>query len=162
MDTSSRFLKIILWLVVAVVAIALALFFGRQIGKKEGVSEVEANLRPVLEKTFPTPAPEIHIMSGIVKAVYGGTINFEVSDPNDYIPHADGSAPRKEVRYVGVTSATKISLADLSKIDRSGNIVKTIIALSSLKNGDGVTIKSATNIKDAVKFDATEIELVKY
>ena len=146
----------------AVVVIAVALFFGRMLGKKEGVSEVEATLKPAIEKVFPAPAPDIKIISGLIRGVYGGTINLEISDPNDYLPHANGSAPKKEIRYVAVNSATKISFANLSSVDRSGNIVRTSIALSVLKNGDAVTVKSATNIKDAEKFDATEIELVRY
>ena len=119
-------------------------------------------MRPAIEKVFPAPAPEIKTLSGVVKGVYGGTINLEIGDPDDYLPHADGSAPKREMRYVGVTSATKIYLVDMAKIDQSGGAAKTTVALSSLRVGDGITVKSSQNIKDAKSFDVTEIELVRY
>ena len=162
MSNSYGFLKALFVIMVAVITVSVGLFVGQGVGRKEGVREVEAKLRPAIERVFPAPAPEIKVLSGIVKGVYGGTINLEIGDPDDYLPHADGSAPKRQVRYVGVTSATKIYLIDVQKIDRSGSITKTNLALSALRVGDGITVKSDKNIKDAKSFEVTEIEVVRY
>lgn len=162
MGSSLKFARVLLGAALVVALLGVGLFFGRRLGEKTGELKAEAELMPVIEKVFPAPLAEIKILSGTVRGVYGGTINLEILDPNDYLPHADGSAPQKQIRYIGVTNVTKIALADIRKVDRGGKIVKTSIQLSDLRAGDMITAKSEENIKDAKSFEVTEIEVVRY
>ncbi|KKU94375.1 MAG: hypothetical protein UY26_C0002G0157 [Candidatus Jorgensenbacteria bacterium GW2011_GWA1_48_13] len=150
--------------IVAVVILALA--FGMVLGKKQGETtgrtEAENRLNPLLDLAFPRPPEVMTSLTGVVKAIYGAIINLEVRDPNDYLPHTDGTAQSVEIRYAMVTSATKFFLLDFGTPDKSGSTATKIIKLSDIKVGDNVKVTSDTNIRDAERFDVTEVEIVRY
>jgi len=148
-----------------VAAVILALAFGMVIGKKQGEStgrtEVENRLNPLINLAFPKPPEVMKSLNGTVKSIYGATINLEVRDPNDYLPHTDGTPQRTKIVYASVTSATKYFLIDYSKPNQGSPTTK-IINLSDIKVGDNIKVTSDENIRDAQRFDVTEVEVVRY
>ncbi len=145
---------------VAVVAIALigGFYFGNQKGKMEGKKAAEDKLNPLLNLAFPAPAEKITNLTGVVKAIYGAEINFEITDPNDYLPHTDKTPQKKQIRTISISRTTEITA---KTIDKQGNQKLGSIKLSDLKIGDTITARSNENIKNAKKFDAYRIELLK-
>lgn len=154
--------KTTLTILIGVILLALILAIGFSLGKKQGANETKRNLTPLLNYAFPPPPAEIKTLSGKVTGLSGATIYLEVADPNDYLPHTDGTPRATETRYVGVTKDTAIRLLNYGRIDRQGLPQITALKLSDLKVGDAITVQSEENIKNAEKFDATEINLVKY
>ncbi len=148
----------ILIVVVLVFGAALGFFLGMRTGK----NSADDNLEKVVGLIFPKPAEEIYSLTGKLLAVNGATLSIEVRDPNDYLPHVDGSEPAKETRYASLLTDTKITLIDIGKLDTSGNPEKSNIKANDLQTGSTVTVRSNANIKDAKKFDVTEVEVVKY
>lgn len=150
-------------LVIAIVAVGV--WVGFTLGKKKAVSENKGEvekLTGIVDLVFPPPSETISTLTGTIKAMYGATIHFEVNDPDDYLPHTDGSPQKKQVRFASLTGATKILLIDSTQIDKDGNPKITELKQSDLKAGDVITVRSEQNIKSAEKFDVTQIELVKY
>jgi hypothetical protein len=147
-------------IVISIAAILLIFVFGFYLGqvngKNKGSKEAENKLKPLIDLAFPKPPEEMKNINGVIKGVYGATIDLEINDLNDYLPHLDGSPQKKEIRYVYVTSNTKISL-----IDSMGNIQTKTLKTSDLKIGNAITVYSNENLRNAKKFDATEIQVIK-
>lgn len=148
--------KAILIPLLVVVLIAGAFWAGRQTNKKETSTELQ-KLTDIVEDIYPTPT-EIKALNGTIKGIVGARISLEISDPNDYLPHTDGSAAKKEVRSANVLSNTTYSLIDNSKLDKDGNLTVTKISLADLKAGDKITVRSNVNIKDLKSFDVITVE----
>lgn len=148
--------KAILIPLLVVVLIAGAFWAGRQTNKKQPSIELQ-QLKNIVEDVYPTPT-EIKAMSGTIKNITGARISLEVPDPNDYLPHTDGSVRKTEIRSANVLSNTTYSLIDNSKLDKDGNLAMTKISLADLKAGDKITVLSNTNIKDLKSFDVIAIE----
>ncbi len=144
-------------LLVVIVAIG-AFFFGQKNGQQSAAPEV-AQLKAIVNDTYPAPI-ETKSLSGTIKSIAGARISLEITDPNDYLPHPDGSARKTETRLANVLSNTTYSLIDYNKIDKDGNFLITKISLADLKIGDQITTHSSTNIKDAKSFDVIAIEKV--
>lgn len=161
-----KFFVILFIAIIAAAVGVLGFYFGKQQGTKEGKQEVQTKvvekLQSLVELAFPKPPDDIRSFSGTIKGIYGATINLEISDPDDYLPHTDGSPRAKEIRFASLFSSTKIYLIDTTKLDAQGNPQRTELKLSDLKIGDAVTVRSNQNIRNAKKFDVTKIELVKY
>lgn len=153
--------KPLVLILVIVVAIALGFGVGFFVGSQRSATEV-AELRPLVDLAFPKPPEEMMSLSGTVKAVYGASLVLTVSDPDDYLPHLDGSPRRMEERTANVSAATKYSLIDYTKLDRAGSPTVKSFTLADLKAGDVVTVRSEGNIRDENVFDATAIDLVRY
>ncbi|MEK7630108.1 MAG: hypothetical protein AAB432_01855 [Patescibacteria group bacterium] len=149
--------KKVLWVLVVVILIVAGFYFGQS----TGVKKTEQKLEPIVNLAFPKPSSDIRNFSGTIKNVVGATINLEIRDPNDYLPHTDGTKPKTQIRFVNVTATTKILLIDATKRDKSGNPTITNLKLTDLKAGDWITARSNQNVSDAQKFDATEIDLLK-
>jgi hypothetical protein len=149
-------------IVIVIIAIVAAFYFGRSVEQKQKQEIIETKLQPLVDLTFPKPPSEIFALTGKVKSVFGATVELEVQDPDDYLPHTDGSPYKTQTRFANITSQTKITLVDLKKIDSQGNPLKTPIKLSDLKPGDVITVQSNQNIRNEKKFDVTAIELAKY
>jgi len=149
-------------LVVAVGAFLGGLTFGLSKGRGQGRVTTEARLQPLLDYAFPKPAADLRSLTGTVKNIYGAEITLDVNDPDDYLPHLDGTARAVETRTVSVSSETQIVLIDTRQIDSNGNAKRTPLQLSSVKNGDRITVFATENIRDAQQFDAVRIELVQY
>jgi hypothetical protein len=145
--------------VLVLLAIVVAVAAGLAIGKKQGNSQAEEKFGGLIDLAYPKPAAELYRLSGIVKGVFGATIDLEIVDPDDYLPHPDGTPQKKEIRFATVTSATEISLTDYTQ---PGYPETETFMLSGIKVGDAVNVRSEQNIRDAEKFDATEIEVVRY
>lgn len=140
-----------------VVILMLAAFFtGQQNSKKETAAEI-SQLKNIVEDVYPAPG-EIKSLNGKVKSIVGARISLEIADPNDYLPHTDGSARRTETRSANVLSNTTYSLVDYSKFDNEGNPAITEISLTDLKAGDQITVRSNANIKNAKSFDVISVD----
>lgn len=153
---------IIFALLVATSVFVLGFYIGQRKGIQTEKKEATEKLQPLVDLAFPKPPEDIRSFAGTIKAIYGATINLEIDDPDDYLPHTDGTRRRTEVRFASVTSNTKIIRIDATKLDAQGNQIKTDIKFSDLKVGDAITVRSDTNIRAAKKFDVTSIEVVKY
>jgi hypothetical protein len=146
---------------VAVVAIALiaSFYFGNKKGKDEGIKATEGKLNPLINLAFPKPSEKITNLTGVIKAIYGATIDFEIADPEDYLPHTDGSSTKKEIRVISLSKTTELFSITL---DKQGNPKTIPVKLSDLKTGDTITAYSNENIRNSKKFDAVRIELLKF
>ena len=161
--------KNIVLVIVVIALLALVLTLGLSLGKKQAVKESGAEKEETIEKlkslvdlACPKPPSEIKTFSGTIKGIYGATIDLEIIDPEDYLPHTDGTPQRKEVRFANVSSATTFTFNDYTTPDGRENPTITTIELSDLKIGDKISVRSDQNIRDAEKFDVTRVELVKY
>ncbi len=145
---------------VAIVALVLVggFYYGNQKGRKEGTKATEEKLKPIIDLAYPQ-AEKIDNLTGIVKTVYGAEINFEITDLSDYLPHPDGSPQKKQMRAVSISRFTVLVAVAL---DKQGNPKSSPIKMSDIKIGDTITVWSDQNLKDAKKFDATRIELLKF
>ncbi|HXF44056.1 MAG TPA: hypothetical protein VNK70_01150 [Candidatus Paceibacterota bacterium] len=155
---SKKTLTIIVALAILAVVFGLGSYAGKSIGRKE----MKKELSPLLSYIFPEPPAEIKSLGGKITGIYGATINLEVPDPDDYLPHTDGSPRKTETRFVTVNANTEIKLVNYGKIDGRGAPETRTLKLTDLKVGDAITVESAENIKEAEKFDATKIFLIKY
>lgn len=145
--------------IILALSIAVGFYFGNRRGNNEGKKSVEEKLSPLVNFAFPKPAEKITNLSGIVKEIFGAVINFEITDPNDYLPHLDGTPQKKELRSASVSRITELFLKTLNK---QGNPKTTPIKISDFKVGDTITVYSEQNLRDAKKFDAAKIELLKF
>ncbi len=148
----------ILIVVILIFGGALGFLFGMQTGKQSA----DENLENVVGLIFPKPAEEIFALTGKLLAVNGSTLSIEIRDPDDYLPHVDGSEPAKETRYASLMTDTKITLINIGKLDATGNPEMTSLKADELTIGETITVRSDTNIKDEKKFDVKEVEVVKY
>lgn len=148
--------------VLIVVLVAAGVWAGLELGKKQGKDLADTNLQQVVELAFPKPAQDIRVLNGIVKAVYGAAVQFEMDSLEDYLPKTDGTAKIKEARYAVVTSKTEIIRYDMTKIGPDGNPAQTKLTISDLKPGTPITVRAAENIRNTEKFEATRIETASY
>ncbi len=159
--------KSVYFIVIAlIIGLGLGFFFGQTVGQKtgiaQGITQTELKYKPALDSLYPAPPENLLSISGTVQKVYGAEVTLEINDPNDYLPHSDGT-PVKKLSVVAETYAnTKISLFDNTKSGKYGAPEVTPAKLSDLNVGDSVNVKSSTNIRNATKFDAVEIDLIKY
>ncbi len=159
MKKTSLIVIVIVFVAIAAVALAAGFYFGNAQGRKEGEKIAKDELRPLVNLAFPPPEEKIMSLTGVIKGVYGASVDFEIVAPSDYLPHLDGSPQKKELRTASVSQSTEIVQMAL---DKQGNTKITTIKISDLKIGDTITARSSVNIKTAKKFDATRIELLKY
>ncbi|MEK7113215.1 MAG: hypothetical protein AAB873_00125 [Patescibacteria group bacterium] len=144
-----------LFAVFIVIALAVGFFAGQWQGKTEGEKIGSEKLQPLIDSVFPEPPANINVLTGIVKGISGATIALEINAIDDYLPHLDGSPRKMETRFATVTPSTKIVFTD-SETGNSRNV-----NLQDLKTGDVITVVSAENIRNAERFDATELRIVK-
>lgn len=149
---------IIALLIILVIA---ALSLGVYLGQKQGMNQSQNNLQPIINTAFPKPPAVLNNLSGVVKAVYSGTIDIIVKDPNDNLPHADGSPQNTQLRFANLTGLTKIFSLDYTKHDAQGNPLQIPLQLSDIKSGDIVKVTSDQNILNAQSFDVTEVEVIR-
>lgn len=145
-------------ILVLVVTVALGFYFGQD----KGEQRAEEELKPLVDAAYPPPPEVMHSVGGVVKGIYGARIDLEVINPDDYLPHMDGSPREKELRLAVVSSATEIVIIDYTNPQSDGDPMVTLIELSDLKPGDEVKVISEENIRDAKKFDVTRVEVIVY
>ena len=148
--------------ILVIILIVAGVWIGMELGKKQGKELADTNLKDVVNLAFPKPAEDIRMFNGVVKAVYGASVEFEIDSPEDYLPKTDGTAKTKELRYAVVTSKTEIVRYDMTKIGKDGNPPQVKIAISDLKPGTLITVRATENIRTAEKFDAIRIETAVY
>lgn len=154
--------KIALPLILLALGLVVGFAAGFYQGERQGATTAENRLAPVIDLAFPKPSTEMFALTGAVKRVYGATIELEIDNPDDYLPHPDQSPRAKETRRANVTAATSYAIIDFSKFDATGNPVRTAFALADLKESDIVTVRSTENIRNAESFDVTAVERVTY
>ncbi|MFH1162038.1 MAG: hypothetical protein V1696_02050 [Candidatus Jorgensenbacteria bacterium] len=148
--------------IAVIVGFAIGFLVGNVKGKSDGAAAAEQRYSPIVDSLFPKPSAEIKDLSGTVKDIYGASIALEVYDPDDYLPHTDGSPRAKQIRTANVTGSTTYTIIDFGKLDREGNPARVNITFGDLKTGDTVTVHSNENIKSAQTFDITGVDLVRY
>lgn len=155
---------IIILLVVVIIAVAGAIGFiiGNQNGQVSGAQAVKQKYLPILNAAFPPPPSSLSSLTGTVKSVYGATITMEVKDPNDYLPHVDGSPVAVQTRTVSVSPSTKLVYMNYGQLKSNGEPTTSTFSLNDLRAGDIVTAKSSSNILNAQNFSATEVDLINY
>ena len=155
----------LVFLVLGLMALVLVLgfFWGKNLGVSEGKNETEKELKPLVDLAFPKPPEEIRAIGGIIKEIANSKIVLEAIDPDDYLPHLDGTPQRRELRSVSITSETKINLVDYTKRDARGisPLIKPL-KISELKVGDAVNVRSVSNVRESQQFDASVIEVIRY
>lgn len=154
MEKRTSFLVFVLILLVGG---ALGFFIGRSMGNNE-----VAKLQPLVNLAYPKPPEDIRSMTGTVQGIYGATIMLQLDDPNDYLPHVDGSPRQKLSVSANTSSQTKFVSIDYQKLDSRGNPTVADISLSDLKSQNVVTVRSNQNIRNASQFDVSEVQLVRF
>ena len=144
-----------LFAVFIIIALVVGFFVGQWQGKMEGEKIGSQKLQPLVDSVFPEPPANINVLTGIVKGISGATIAFEINAIDDYLPHLDGCPRKTETRFAVITPSTKI----ISMNGETGN--SATITLQNIKAGDVITVVSAENIRNAERFDVTEIRTVK-
>ena len=145
-----------------VVALIVGGVGGYYLGVGKGEATQQEKLGGLVDLVFPKPPEMIRSASGIVTAVNGSSLSLEVGDPNDYLPHTDGTPQKKIARTATITPATKILLIDSTQIDTQGNPKITELSATDLKVGDAVTVRTDKNVRTETSFNAQQIEIVKY
>jgi hypothetical protein len=145
--------KTLVWYMVGSLVVGLLIgFWG---GSAWGTQAGKMDLMPLVNFAFPKPSDDVRSFTGTVKAVVGATISLEINAPDDYLPHLDNSPRATETRYANTTPDTKfISISN-------GSVTGKTFSLSDLKTGDIVTVRSSENIRNAQRFDVSEVDLVK-
>lgn len=145
-----------------VIIVFLIIVVGLYLNQKDDGKEIEETLPPLVDPFYPKPPEILMSLSGTIKGISGGLMDLEIMDPDDYLPHPDGSPQRKELRFVSLFSDTEIVLIDYTNPQPDGNPTVTPLKLSDLKGGDEVRVESKENIRDAKEFDAQRIEVIRY
>ena len=142
----------------------VVIFFvgGFFLGKNNGQKIGEDRYRSIVETIYPKPSGTTQTLSGTVKQIYGATIEIEIDDPADYLPHTDGTPRARQIRFANTTPNTKYSLQDWTKFNANGMPTQGEIFFSNIKVGDKVTVESTENIFSTKEFDVTKVTVVKY
>ncbi len=138
-----------------VVGLLIGFWSGSAWSKQAGRTAAEKQLMPLVNLAFPKPPADIRSLTGAVNSVYGATINLEIDDPADYLPHLDGAPRATQTRFANVTPDTKFVVVS------GGQVTTKPFSLSDLKPSDIITVRSGSNIREAQKFDVMEIDVVK-
>ncbi len=148
-------------IIVAILALILGGVIGYFVGQANGKQAAEKKYLPIVNVAFPAPSGVLHNIFGTVTGAYGSTLTIKVNDPNDYLPHLDGSPRATQIRTANAGSNTLYKLIDNTHLDKNGNPTVTSITLADIKPGDKVMVKSPENIFSASSFDVTEVDLIK-
>lgn len=141
---------------IIIASVAIGFFGGYFFGMNKGKVVTTQKLEPVINQIFPKPANDIRSASGVIKNITGNNVEIEIPDPDDYIPHADGSPVRK-ISLIGIIDdSTKISIVLLS----DGFSQKTA-TISDLKVGDSIGFGVNENMRGKDKIKIAYIDIVR-
>ncbi len=149
-------------ILVLVIGFIVGFYTGRQNGQAIGEAAGQSQYRALVDLAYPAPAQEIHEISGAVKSIDANSVVIVARDPNDYLPHTDGSPFRQVTLTANMTASTTVTSVDYSTLDKNGNPKTSIISLNDLKIGQIITVDSNANIRDVSSFDATVIRVVNH
>lgn len=151
----------LVWIIaVLILALIAGFVFGRWTGMTTQNNTV-AKLQPLVDLAYPQPPQDMRSVTGVIENIYGATIMLQIDDPNDYLPHLDGSLRAKLTVSANTSSQTNYVSIDPTKFDKQGNATVTALKLSDLKQGNVVTVRSNQNIRNASSFDASEVQLIR-
>jgi len=139
-------------------ALIVGLVAGYFVGDARGGAMVEEKYAPLIDLAYPPVPSVLHSLTGTVQQLYGASFALTIPDPNDYLPHLDGSARRTGLRMVNVSANTAFREIDQSALIRGGEPITTSFLFGGLRTGDTVTVQSAENIRDARTIEATVVE----
>ena len=149
-------------ILILVIGFIVGFYAGRQNGQAIGEAAGQSQYKALVDFAYPAPAQEIHEISGAVKSITANSVTFVARDPNDYLPHTDGSPFRQITLTANTTASTTIMSVDYSTLDKNGNPKTATISLNDLKIGQIITVDSNANIRDVSSFDATVIRVVNH
>lgn len=133
------------------------------VGKNLGFKSTETKqLEDLVALTFPKPLEDLRTVMGSVTKIDGANIEITIGDPEDYLPHQDGSPQRTISRIARTSDTTEMYVLRPTKTDKNGNILRETIKLSDIKVGDNITITSSENVRSANQFNAVLIEKVEF
>ena len=147
---------------VAVVFLVIGIASGGYFGREAGVKKARNEYQALLDLAYPPPAGEIHRISGTVRAVVGGTIQLDANDPEDYLPHLDGSPRKMVAKNANVTAVTEYVLVDYSKPEANGDPSRVPFELSDLKDGDRIVVESDENLREQKSFETKLVQRVRF
>lgn len=158
---------VVLSLILLVVVIFIVGFWaGNQIGMRtgtaEGVQTAEAQYKPLLNVAFPEPPAVLTQTRAKITGIEGSNLTISMDDPNDYLPHLDGSPKKQVARTVVINPNTQIIKLDYSKMNSSGMPLQSSLNLSDLKTGDIIVVTTNSNIRTDNAFVANQITLAVY
>ncbi len=150
-------------IIIIVIAVGVAGYFtGASIGKQKGIEQTESNLMPIVDMAFPPPPEIINSAGGTVLGIQGATIKMEMTDPDDYLPHPDGTPKKKITRFANVGSNTEIIRVDYASPNPStGEPERTVLELSDINENDAVRITTEDNIREEESVDVTKVEVIE-
>ncbi len=128
-------------------------WYGTKEGKQANQSEID-KLAPIVENAFPKPNEVLNVTNAKVTGVYGATIALSVGDPEDYLPHTDGTPRKTIVRYATVTPKTVVTIESIYGSSKT-------VTVKDVKVGSAVTVRTESNIRTAEKFDASEVRVME-
>lgn len=141
---------------IIVASIIIGFIGGYFLGMNRAEKAVTQKFEPIINQVFPKPASDIRNASGVVKTIKGRIVEIEISDPNDYIPHADGSPIKKIVLNGVINDATKVSIIELSN-----GFKQKPAAIADLKIGDSVGFGTSENLQGKESVIIAYIEIVR-
>ncbi len=163
---NKKVLTILSLILLVVVIFIVGFWAGNQIGMRtgtaEGVQTAEAQYKPLLNVAFPEPPAVLTQTRAKITGIEGSTFTISMDDPNDYLPHLDGSPKKQITKTVVINPGTQIIKLDYSKMDKSGMPLQSPLAISDLKTGDIVTVTTNSNIRTDNTFVANQITLAVY
>lgn len=160
MDQKNLKLPIIFFVVGLVIGFLIGYYLvGRNVGFK-GTSTQQ--LEDLVAISFPKPLEDLRTVIGPITKIEGNKIQIEIGDPEDYLPHTDGSPQRTISRVAVVNQSTEMYVIRPMKIDKNGNISRETLKLGDLKTGETVTVTASQNVRKASQFDAVLIEKVVF
>jgi len=151
--------SIILLTLIAIIGIGLLGFFA---GKKLGREQTQEKFSAVLNMAYPAPPQNLTTTGGTITDIYGNRVTIDMIDPEDYLPHPDGSPHKKIEREVKVDNQTKIQKIDYSNPQPDGTPAKTELDITDLRKNQEITIYTKENLRPNKEVTATQIKLYKY
>ncbi len=146
---------------VGIVLLVAGAVIGYLVGQVSGNQTAANKYISLINAAFPAPSGTAYNLQGTVQSVYGATIAFTVNDPQDYLPHMDGSARATQTRNANTNPNTKYFAVDNARLNKDGSPTVTPSSLADIKPGAIVMVKSDQNIFSASSFDVSEVDLLK-
>src|SRR3989344_1491166 len=145
MEQNKYKLPVIFFVVGLVVGFLIGYYL---VGKNLGWKSTETKqLENIVALTFPRPPEDLRTVMGVITKIDGNKIQMDIGDPEDYLPHEDGSSQRMISRVGLVSDATEMYVLRPTQIDKNGNIFRETLTISGLKTGESITVTSAENVR---------------
>ncbi len=160
MEQKNLKLPVIFFIVGLVVGFLIGYYL---VGKNLGFQTTDTKqLEDLVALTFPKPPEDLRTVVGTITKIDGSKIELSIGDPEDYLPHSDGSPQRTISRVAVVNQSTEMYVLRPTQIDKNGNISRETLKLSDLKTSETVTVTAAENVRKASQFNAILIEKVEF